>query len=286
MPRPRPSNSFTHLAGVAVHYDRFEDPQFGYGTRGKPLRFHATEVFEQKLQTFFGELWDVCPLGRAEVITSAGAFVDKPGAHGQGRGFDIDGIFWSDRTFLTLHYPQDRRFYLAVESVLRKHFGVVLSYEYDAAHRDHFHIDDTRPVGFSASSRSRVLYLQMALAHLFGYPVDVDGMAGSQTNGAARALLTESGLCTPGDVVTDAALHETLHRRWDEVLDLAAAVGFETAAPAEGEPTPLDLIENVYVVIEHELNGSAVRKHIETALTTFAKHEATADFLDQFRPDA
>ena len=70
----------------------------------------------------FIELWRVCPLGRAEVVTSAGAYVNKPGSHGQGRGFDLDAIFWADKNFITLHYPQDRRFYLGVEAILRKHF--------------------------------------------------------------------------------------------------------------------------------------------------------------------
>ena len=38
-------------------------------------------------------------------------------------------------------YPQERRFYLAVEAVMRQHFGTVLSDHYDAAHRDPLHSD-------------------------------------------------------------------------------------------------------------------------------------------------
>lgn len=286
MPRSRPDNSFTLLAGVPVHYDRFLDPEFGYGTRGRPRRFRAEADFEQKLQDCFEELWKVCPLGKAEVITTAGAFVDKPGAHGKGRAFDLDGIFWENRTFVTLHhYVQDARFYLGIESVLRKHFGIVLNYEYNEAHRDHFHIDDISPVGFFPGHRSRVLYLQMALTYLFGRQVAIDGLVGPETNGAARELLPELGLASPDAIDTDRELHAKLNDVWLELLDRGAATGMAMAAPVE-EHSPLELLENVYTVIEDELKGSAARKRIETALTTFVDHEETAAFLDAYRPDA
>jgi hypothetical protein len=190
----RPTNFFTELAGVPVHYDRFPEPQFSYGTRGKPLKFHCTETFEQKLHACFDELWRVCPLGKAEVIASAGTFVDKPGQHGLGRAFDLDCIFWADKAFITLHFPMDRRFYLAVDAVLRKHFGTVLNFHFNAAHRDHFHVDDGAPTGFVASHRSRVLFLQMALTFLFDRPVAIDGRIGPETNGATRDVLIDVGL--------------------------------------------------------------------------------------------
>lgn len=283
---PRPANSFTHLAGVPVHYDRFQDPQFTYGTRGKPFRFHCTEGFQQKLEAFFGELWDVCPLGRAEVITSAGAYVDKPGDHGLGRGFDIDGIFWENRTFITKQYPQDRRFYLGVEAVLRKHFGTVLNFEFNAAHQDHFHIGDLSDPGFVAGHRSRVLFLQMILSHLFGRPVAVDGAIGRETNGAARDLLVDMNMASPQQIETASALHARLGDVWFTLLDRAAGAGFsETVATPAADPTPLELIEQVYAVVEHELGGQAARKRIETALTTFVNHDQTVAWLEQFRDD-
>ncbi len=279
---PRPTNFFTQLAGVPVHYDRFQDPRFSYGTRGKPLRFHATEAFERKLDICFEELWQVCPLASAEVITSAGAFVDKPGAHGQGSGFDIDGIFWADKTFITLHYPQDRRFYLGVEALLRKHFGTVLNYEYNQAHRDHFHVDDLQPIGFFAHHRSRVLFLQMALTYLFGRPVEVDGLIGPETNGAARDLLVGLGLSNAGDIANDTALHAKLNEVWLTLLDRAAESGFAGVGASIGaEKSPLELIEDLYSVIEQELGDSAARKQIETTLTAFVNHERTAAWLVQ-----
>jgi hypothetical protein len=92
---PRPTHIFEKLAGVPVHYDR-SAPPFGYGTRGRPAKFHSELTFVMKLEQCLQELWEVCPLHQAQVMTSAGAWVDKPGFHGRGRAFDLDGIFWGD----------------------------------------------------------------------------------------------------------------------------------------------------------------------------------------------
>ena len=280
---PKPENTFRELAGVPVHYDRA--PNAGYGTRGIPYTFHCTEPFEETLHAAFEELWAVCPLGPAEVITSAGAYVDKSGLHGVGRAFDIDGIFWADRTFITNQYPSGPSFYLAVESVLRKHLGTVLNYKFDAAHQDHFHVSGRGEPGFVPGHESRVLYWQMALTHLFGRPVTVDGLTGPETNGASRALLRELGIADRDEMTSDAALHRILDRAWDDLLDEAAGRGFRGVAD-ETEKTPLQLLEALYATVTDELTGRASRKTIESAVTTFAQHPETDAWLDQFRNES
>ena len=199
----RPNNFFTTLSGIPVHYDRFPSPN-DYGTRGQPYRFYATPSFEDKLDHCFDDLWGICSNGRAELITSAGAFVDKPSFHGQGRAFDLDGIFWANRTFITFkdgYQRNDRKFYFGVEAVLRKHFGTVLDYLYNADHRDHFHVDDGSEVGFRGSSTSIVSFVQAALVYVFDLSVGasgIDGDYGSNTKAAVRQAL--SGLGITGDI--------------------------------------------------------------------------------------
>ena len=280
---PKPENSFDALAGVPVHYDRA--PDAGYGTRGIPYTFHCTESFEDTLHAAFEELWAVCPLGPAEVITSAGAYVDKGGMHGAGRAFDIDGIFWADKAFITNQYPNDRAFYLAVESVLRKHIGTVLNYKFDAAHQDHFHVSGRGEPGFVAAHESRVTYWQMALTHLFGQPVTVDGRTGPETNGASRAVLRALGIAEGDEGATEEGLYRVLDRVWDDLLDAAAERGFRGVADAT-EKTPLHFLEALYATISDELAGQASRKAIESAVTTFAQHPKTDAWLDQFRPES
>lgn len=281
---PRPTSFFRTLAGVPVHYDRYQDSRYGYGTRGRAYRFYCNADFRTRLNECFDELWRVCPLGEAEVITSAGCYVDKPGSHRLGRGFDLDGIFWAGSPFITLHYPQDRAFYLGVEAILRKHFGTVLNYEYDAAHQDHFHIDDLSPPGFFPQHRSRVLFLQMTLTYLFSAPVSIDGQIGPETNGAVRRVLVDLGLADANELNTDDALHDTLAAGWREWLDQAAEIGF-SGRTEEGEKTPLELIEELHAIIANELGGQAARKTIETALTTFTTHDETEAWLKQFREE-
>ena len=278
---PRPANFFRTLAGVTVHYDRSSEPGLGYGTRGQPWRFHCTTAFQTKLRRCFQELWTVCPLGPANLILSAGTYVDKPGSHGLGRGFDLDGLLWDGKTFVTLGYPNDTRFYLAIEAVFRKHFGTVLNYNYDPAHRDHLHVDDLSPIGYDATHRSRVLYLQAALTHLFSRPVLIDGISGPQTDGAARDVVMALGLAQFADVNTSTKLHDVLDRDWLILMDECIAAGFADIGPIL--QTPLDLLSAIYTVLERELASSASRKSIESAVTTFANHSDTEAFLDQFR---
>lgn len=296
---PRPQNSFTQLAGAEVRYDRLS--QESYGTRGRATRFYVTEAFEQKLRAAFSDLWDACPLGEAEVIASAGAYVDKPGAHGRGRAFDLDALFWPGRTFVALSYPQERRFYLAVEAVMRGRFGTVLGYRYDPAHRDHLHLDDLAPTGFQPERRSNVLFLQLALTHLFGQRVAIDGIIGPETRRAARRLLSDTlGLAPDAAALSrPQALYDRLDAAWPGLLEAATRRGFANVEPRgadsngnasspeeEESPSPLTLLQRLYRTIDGELDGTAARAPVEAAVRSFARHDATAAWLDQFRREA
>lgn len=235
---PRPTTSFTHLAGVPVHYDRLPAPHH-YGTRGQARTFYCEQRFINALEDAFRELWDVCPHGQAQVITSAGAYVDKGGQHGAGRAFDLDGIFWRDRTFITNEYPDDSRFYVAAEAVLRKHFGVILNYEWNRAHHDHFHLDQSISVGYR-TNKNTTLFVQMALRHVLGQPtVTIDGNSGSGTRGGLRAVLPALGLARVHEIDTSAKLAQKMQDIWLEFCDRVAARGFQQPAasqPADARP--------------------------------------------------
>ena len=279
----RPNNSYTRLGDVPVHYAHYADQRYGYGTRGKPYTFYCLSEFENKLDNCFKELWQVCPLGPAEIITSAGAYVNKAGAHGKGRGFDLDGIFWKDTDLVTLNFPRQRSIYLGVEAILRKHFGTVLNYKYNAAHKDHFHIDDLSEVSFNTGSRSRVLFLQMAITHVFGHPIDIDGQYGPETRGAARLLLGRLGLDPVAELQTSSDIEQSLRRNWRSLLDRIAETAFQSLEVTQPEPpSPADLLHDVYRTVASELGESQARKTIETALTAFADHAETVAWLSQW----
>ena len=272
----RPNNSFKMLGGhVPVHYDR-KPPNFGLGTRGTPGTWHCTTSFEKKLDNCFVELWEKCPLGKADVICTAGAWVNKSGMHGMGRAFDLDAIFWGDRMVLALNYPNDRIAYLGIESILRKHFGTVLNYAYNAAHRDHWHIDDGTSVGFQTGSESRVKYLQMALNDVFETEkrLEVDGAYGKNTRTAAREVLIELQLASSDEIASDSKLDQTLKRVWSQFLDATAKRGLAVLKPAAApeQVSASKSLEDLYRVIKEVLGETEDRKRIETMLTTFVSH--------------
>ncbi|MEA2207073.1 MAG: hypothetical protein QOE77_3849 [Blastocatellia bacterium] len=184
----RPDNFFRTLNGIPVHYDR--PPVAPYGSRGVAYDFHGTNELESKLDACFAELEQVCPLGRPEVLTSGGAWVDKPGFHGSGEALDLDGIHWANKAFVTLNFPTDRRFYLGIEAVLRKHFPTVLNYYFNAAHHDHLHLDLGGQIAFNRV-RSKILFLQAALTYVLEIPVAIDGGWGPETSGGITRALTE-----------------------------------------------------------------------------------------------
>lgn len=212
--------TFSHLAGVPVHYDRYaKDSGFGYGTRGKPHLAKATPEMIRTLENCFIDIFSLSPFGPAEVIITAGAYVDKPGQHGLGQAFDLDGIFWSKERFIALEYPVRPHIYLAVESVIRQHFGTVLNYNYNPAHQDHFHLDIGTPVGFQEDSKSRVEYLQASLLHIHRYHVEINGVWGAATDKVTSEALR--GLGITGSIKTKEV--------WLEYLRITTILGFQFA---------------------------------------------------------
>lgn len=216
MPEPSGLLTFDHAAGVPIHYARTE--AHPYGTIGKgPRRVRLLSGFFIKLEHFLFELWGYCGMGCAKALVSGGCYVDKPGMHGEGRAIDIDALWWKDIKLITQNYPGNEHLYLAIESVIRKHFGTVLGYLYNKAHEDHWHIDDGSPVWFRKSSKSRTIYVQSTITHIFKNEIGIDGDYGTETETAVQEILGELSVETKNleDVST-----------WFAFLDAAALVGF------------------------------------------------------------
>ncbi|MGR5475215.1 extensin family protein [Vibrio astriarenae] len=184
-------NKCTHLNQIPIHYARYSEPNH-YGTRGKPYSIRGTPELIDSLCRCFSEISSSSkPLfGDIQTVTTAGAFVNKKGQHGKGRAFDLDAIFWSEQSLIANEYNEKTRLYLGVESLLRRHFGTVLGYNYDSAHRDHFHVDLGTPIGFSKKSKSKVLYVQASLTHLHTVPVSIDGVWGTETREGVKTAIT------------------------------------------------------------------------------------------------
>jgi hypothetical protein len=120
------------------------------------------------------------------LILTGGLYVDKAGQHGQGLAIDVDGLWWSDANkFLALNAPTDWYRYLRIEASLRKVFGTVLNYDYNADHHDHWHCD----LGTSTAWRhveSQVKFVQRVLNELYKEKLPINGKWQGDTVTAAK----------------------------------------------------------------------------------------------------
>ncbi|MGJ8744945.1 hypothetical protein [Polaribacter sp.] len=255
------------INGIPLHYARLTNHP--YGTRGMQRNFSVDESFLIILQKAFKEIFDNCPLGKPEVITTAGIFVDKPGQHGHGTAFDLDAIFWGNDTLITLNFVHQKELYLGIESFLRKHFGIVLNYFYPN-HQDHWHVDTSVAVDYNTSSKSETLYLQLVLKHIYEENILVDGFWGPQTSGGVSRVFAKLGINTP----------ITTKVNYLKFLDLTGKIAFKLS---DKSATPLQLIDNLTEVIEDVPVQNRIA--IRAALNSFLDHNDTSTWLQQFTHD-
>jgi|GEM_PF-1848233 len=246
MANPREA-TYSSVAGIPLHYSR----HLNYGSEGINVNFSSTNRLKALLEDCFQQLSDESPFGKPRLIVSAGLYVNKEGQHGKGRAIDVDSIYWPNRTLISYLYPFDTVLYLAVESIFRQYFGIVLNYRYNDPHKDHWHMDDSSPVDFFTHSRSRVLYLQACLTHIYDYPVVVDGIWGPQTGGETARVLGELGL---GADLKNA-------NTWKAFLRKTAQKGFELTEQAPETPSQ-DLVQSAL----DTLFDKDIRKDAHTGL--------------------
>lgn len=265
--------TFSTLAGSPVHYDR-EAGAYGYGSRGRHVAgWRLTAATRRVAEEAFAELWARHPRGQAEIILTAGTYPGMgTGAHAAGIAIDLDGLWWpGGYRLLTSEYPQNRIEYLGVESILRRHFGVVLGWHTNAAHHDHLHCDRGEPVEFRTGSGSRVGYLRASLAVVHGVAVE----QGHEWHPALRDRLTDAGL---PDVTAGLSA-------WLEYLDVTADRALRPLSPPVEPPVPsnpLELLHGVYAAV-NELRPTGLAKGVEASLNQFSGDEATQAWLEQWR---
>lgn len=261
----KPSNYFTHLDGVRVQYDRL--PASNYGKKGINYKFYCLKEFEAELDAFIADVRAMTePLyGSMQLLLSAGAYVNKSKLHGLGRAFDLDAIHWENAVLVADQQPVKKPLYLLVQAIAYRHFGLVLAYNYNAAHKDHFHIDNSRPVGFR-ETKAATYFMQEALNLFFGAELSIDGDYGSMTEDALEDAFSAAGLKFPPDkkrwiaflgILVDEAVdilsmqEETLPQMLDAAVDdndigMPAEEDFdnlnmEVATPFDAELGRLDL---------------------------------------------
>jgi hypothetical protein len=214
------SVAFNNIDGVPTYYMRLD------GVR-RQYTFYCSEAFYQELVTWFREvLWISSQYGGSayssiQFLTSAGAYVNKPGQHGQGTAFDLDEIRWSGTWSRPIAHDHAsgslavRRRYLAVDSVCRRRFRFVLDGWFNAAHHDHIHMDfGGLPPLLRTNSRSDTVFIQSLANNFVGTSQPVDGIWGPQTQGGLDTMMSRLGVSgNPHTDVTTYRIFLTLSAR-------------------------------------------------------------------------
>ena len=190
--------AYRTIGGVPLWYLRG-----GRASRG--VTVYSQRSFEQKLDAFSFELQRLTPrvYGRVLYVATAGAYVNRPGAHGLGRAFDLDVVRWRNRTSAPYwgHHRSpsgaDRRRYLAVDALLRRRFKYVLDGWFNAAHTNHIHVDDLGgALVLSKRFRSDTVFVQAVCNNFLGTRLLIDGLWGPATErafGETRRRLRVAG---------------------------------------------------------------------------------------------
>ena len=181
------------ICDVPVYYDRADHAV--YGTADRLTDIYGMPALHEALNKAFIKLIEVFGRGLPTAILTAGSYVDKPGWHGRGLAFDLDGIAWPNYKITAKDYLTQRDNYLVIDACLRQFFPTVLDAFYNKAHQDHFHVQlDGSSMGYNQHSTSDTKYVQTALNHLCGAQLKVDGVYGDKTMEVLLDFLDEGGL--------------------------------------------------------------------------------------------
>lgn len=176
------------IGGVPLYYERRDvSDVWGDLAPNEEASGLLMPDFAAELDISFTTLWGF--IGKPDGIITAGAWVEKPGAHGIARAFDLDGFVyptdggpfpqkWNMTAFST---PEEQRSYMALMCHFSLTFGNVLGWYYNNAHKDHIHLDDLVRAGFRYNSHAVVTTIQGAIKHIWNEDIHIDGEWGPAT---------------------------------------------------------------------------------------------------------
>lgn len=189
---------------------RIGDARLHYELDGRPRSFRFDPAFHGRLEAWWTDWLETSGAGPADRIDSYGAWIDGRGAcdswHHSGRAFDLVRLrnrgdvlvsCREDRWAGTGDEPTFRRGYWALAAHLHIHFAYVLTYLFDAAHRNHIHVDNGISgeglSTFRGGSRVQVHVVQATARWLFDEPVAITGRLDAATRRASDSVLASLG---------------------------------------------------------------------------------------------
>ncbi|WP_299508404.1 extensin family protein [uncultured Roseobacter sp.] len=216
------------MGGVPILYDR--RPPSNYGVGGIAYRPYIEEDFGKECETCFSDMFETLDsdFGLETVAILTGGVSRRPTSgrrsyHHQSRAFDLDGLlFEQGNRWVADTFPTDPYIYLAIESVVRRQFGTVLAYDYNATHEDHIHFDNGTSPGFNTMAKSRIQFVQNCSVYLFDQVISVDGVYGPDTRDAISDIREELSLGTFTEI-----------DNWQAFLEIVPAIAGDRSRQAQ-----------------------------------------------------
>ena len=211
--------NISDIRGVPLYYERVSNPgprQFPVANSYRPVLDAIVTQAQERAPAEFG------PLQR---ISSAGMFVAKPGAHGQGRGCDWDRLAFANLEISPIDHDHrspslaKRMRYWAFGAICRSNCAFVLHGLYNAEHADHYHTDNLTGIAFNRQSQATVKLLQAILNDIYGHTprLETDGDFGPKSREAFGQAMSQLQLTGSIDDVNV----------WTKFLRASARLGFE-----------------------------------------------------------
>jgi len=201
--------------GTLASHTEIDNDNTYYEIGGAASAFSYNAGFYSRLETWAQFFYNNTPGTWLKPIRlwTYGVHVDKGSAsHDYGRGFDLSRIYATVGGALTLVSYQRydiwrtytgnqlttyRRWYWGTAASACYHFQYVLHYLYNTDHWNHIHIDNlvsgTGNSTFNTTSTTQVKFVQASLNYVWGYPVTIDGVWGSQTSSYASQAIARGG---------------------------------------------------------------------------------------------
>jgi hypothetical protein len=202
-------------ASLVSHNEINSQPTF-YEVNGAATSFRYEPGFYSRLETWHVHWrnWTPAHWTAPHKIYSYGAYVDKPGMHGEGRAFDLARMLITNRdtgamfTAFNGRYDQWRNLtgdalrtarirYWGTMASLHYHFRHVISYLDNAEHHNHAHIDNavsgSGDSSFNTGSATQTYFVQAACQYIWGLSTGIDGDWGPETQRNSSTALARAG---------------------------------------------------------------------------------------------
>lgn len=207
MTNPR---QFSSIDGTPIKYSGSCSGWTQQSVRAESAFYDRSVSWIQTLR-FFSSSYGGSGFGQLNWLGHVGFYVcsgNKPTCHKRGLAMDLSWVKWGGYTLKICNGAhasssrEVRRRYLAVDASLRRYFHWVLDGWFNTDHHTHIHasLHHTTPY-LDKNARSDVVFVQAVCNNFNGAGLTIDGIWGSQTESAWRAINSawgyDTSICDP-----------------------------------------------------------------------------------------